>query len=276
MAFDTLTVQIHRPFLPFLQPPLWCRAVGGADGVSDGSCIVPLLWSVWDAGFSLVTASSAAAEHSPPSPAIRSHYLNLYTHLHHSFPFFFHFSVCILHLCSLPSLLTEVGKLPSAGASSRCSLFLSLPPSLPLSCSLSLSLSLSLCSLALSVCTLCSVCACIFFPLLSRSLSLSSGSSGEAAVCASASQLPQVKTAASSDVANPTGGWGAFAAAVASSHPSAGLTFLIIFKKSSWREGRAEDPSNSTNKSQADWKEHRLWGTEEKTPLGKSESVGYF
>lgn len=55
----------------------------------------------------------------------------------------------------------------------------------------------------------------------------------EAAACLSASQLPQVKTAVSSDVANPEGGWGAFAAAAASSHLGAGRTFLIILKNAS-------------------------------------------
>lgn len=67
---------------------LWCCAVGGAEGVSDGSCIVPLLWSVWDSGFSLVTASSAAAELSRPLPP-PTHYLYPYTHLHSLFPPFF-------------------------------------------------------------------------------------------------------------------------------------------------------------------------------------------
>lgn len=105
-----------------------------------------------------------------------SHYLYLYTHLHSPFPFL---SVCILHLYLLPSLLTEVGKLPSAGASSRCSLFLSsLPPSL-LPSSLPPSHSLSLCFLALPLCTLRSVSACVFFsPPFSFVLSLSGGSSG--------------------------------------------------------------------------------------------------
>lgn len=51
----------------------------------------------------------------------------------------FLYAFCIL--TPLPSLLTKMGKLPGAGASSRCSLFLSsLPPSLPASLSLSLPL----------------------------------------------------------------------------------------------------------------------------------------
>lgn len=161
-----------------------------------------------------------------------------------------------------------MGKLPRAGASSRCSLFLySLPPCfcLSLSCSLPLTSSppLSLSSL-LWQCAHSALSVPVFFPpLLIRSLSLSGSSSGEAAVCASVFQLPQVKTAALLD-ANPTGGGeGAFAALVLSFHPSTGCTFLSISKEASWREGRAEDPGNPTNKSQEDSKEHRLSGTEE-------------
>ena len=103
-------------------------------------------------------------------------------------PFFPQVSVCILHLYSSPSLLAEVGKLPSAGASSRCSLFLSslarsLAPSLPPSLSLYLSLSRST-----SVHPLLSLC---FFH---HSFSASQRRQlREAAVFASASQLPPVR-----------------------------------------------------------------------------------
>lgn len=76
------------------------------------------------------------------------------------------------------------------------------PPSLPLT------LSLSLFPCSTTVHTPLSLCLRFFFPpLLIRSVS-QRRQLGEAAVCASALQLPQVKTAASSDVANPTGGGG--------------------------------------------------------------------
>lgn len=102
---------------------------------------------------------------------------------------FFWFSVCMLHLYSLHSLLTEVGTLPSAGASSRCSLFPPLPPLL-----------ISLPSFALPVCT--RLCL-IFFLFPSHSFPVSQWQQlREAAVCASASLLPQVKTAALLDAVN--------------------------------------------------------------------------
>ena len=139
-----------------------------------------------------------------------------------------------------------------AGAASFC------PPSLLISLS----------SLALPVCTPLCLIFFFFFPPPSYSFSVSQWLQlREAAVCASASQLPQVKTAASLDTANSKGGVGeAFAAAAASPHPGAGHAFLIISKKkASWRKGQAEDPGNQTNKSQADWEERRISGTEGKT-----------
>lgn len=150
--------------------------------------------------------------------------LSLSVHSPHSlFSPFPQFSVCILHLYSLPSPLTEVGMLPSAGASSRCSLFLSSHPhSLPLSPP----------SLAQPVCTLLRLCLRFSSPLSSsvsqwRQLR-------EAAACLSASQLSQVKTAVSSDVANPKGGSGECSLLrLQVSDPGAGRTFLIISKNAS-------------------------------------------
>lgn len=109
-----------------------------------------------------------------------SHYLYLYTHLHSLPP---SFSVCMMHLYSFPSLLTEVGTFPSAGASSRCSRFLSslpsLSPSLPL----------------LYQCALGSVW--FFFSPPSHSFPVSQWQQlREAAACESPSQLLQVKTSA--------------------------------------------------------------------------------
>lgn len=144
------------------------------------------------------TASSDAAELTPslPHPFL---IIFISTHRHsHTSCLFLCVSVYILHFYSHSSKLTEVGKLPTAGASSRCSLFLS---------SLHLCCSLPPLALSLSRCIQCSVCACaffFFFPQHTRSLSLSGGSS-DAAVCASALQLPLVKTAALLDVFNPTG-----------------------------------------------------------------------
>lgn len=74
------------------------------------------------------TASSDAAELTPslPHPFL---IISISTHTGTHTPrlSFLCVSVCILHFYSLSSKLTEVGKLPSAGASSRCSLFLSSP-----------------------------------------------------------------------------------------------------------------------------------------------------
>lgn len=82
------------------------------------------------------------------------------------------------------------------------------PPTLALCLSLSVSPSRSLSPLSLNQCALCSVCACVFF-LPSLSFLVSQWRQlREAAACLSASQLPQVKTAVSSDVANPEGGLG--------------------------------------------------------------------
>lgn len=168
-------------------------------------------------------------------------------------PFFFQISVCILHLYSLPSLQTEVGKLPSAGASSRCSLFLS---------SLPLFLSPYPPSLFPRSTSVHSALSDFFSP--SHSFCVSQWRQlREAAVFASASHFPQVKAAASSDAANSKRGeevCGFFTAVTAGSRPGTGHTFLIVFKKrkkASRRKGQAEDPSNQTNKSQADWKERR-------------------
>lgn len=87
------------------------------------------------------TASSDAAELTPslPHPFL---IIFISTHRHsHTSCLFLCVSVYILHFYSHSSKLTEVGKLPTAGASSRCSLFLS---SLHLCCSLPpFSLSLS-------------------------------------------------------------------------------------------------------------------------------------
>lgn len=100
------------------------------------------------------TASSDAAELTPslPHPFL---IIFISTHRHsHTSCLFLCVSVYILHFYSHSSKLTEVGKLPTTGASSRCSLFLS---------SLHLCCSLPPFSLSLSRCIQCSVCACAFF-----------------------------------------------------------------------------------------------------------------
>ncbi|MEQ2174610.1 hypothetical protein GOODEAATRI_009608, partial [Goodea atripinnis] len=77
----------------------------------------------------------------------------------------------------------------------------------------------------------------------------------EAAVCVSTSLLLQVKTAASLDAANSKEGrvgWEVLAAVFASPRSGVECTILIISKKTSRTEGRAEDLSYKTDRSQAD------------------------
>lgn len=123
-----------------------------------------------------------------------------------------------------------------------------LPPSLPFCLFLSLPCSTSVLSVL-------SVPACFFFSLSHHTHSFTVSQSrqlGEAAVCASALQLPQVKAAVLSDVVTPQGAEGTLAALISSSHPGAGHTFPSISKEASRRKGQAEDSSNPTNKSQLD------------------------
>lgn len=200
-------LKIH-PFILSCVCPCWCWAVGGAKAVTDSSCIVHLLPSVFTRLRCFIWRCSA---HSfLPSPIPFSLSLTAHTHTHrvhaHTLGLsFLPISLCILHLYSLSSRLTEVGKLPSGGASSRCSLFLS---SLHLCLSLPPSRSLSLSSLSRGAYSALSV-PVVFFFFLAHSFTVSQRwQLREAAVYASALKLPPVKTAALLDFFNPTGGGG--------------------------------------------------------------------
>lgn len=107
----------------------------------------------------------SAVSPSPPPTLIIFICTHTFTPLFPFFPPSFLYAFCIL--TPLPSLLTEMGMLPSAGASSRCSLFLSSLPS---------RLSLSLPSLYQHAHSALSVPA--FFSPFSFVLSLTGGGSG--------------------------------------------------------------------------------------------------
>ncbi|KAI9519613.1 hypothetical protein NQZ68_026818 [Dissostichus eleginoides] len=93
-----------------------------------------------------------------------------------------------------------------------------------------------------------SVCACVSPPPLIRTLSLSSGSSGRQLYVRLHNKLPQVKTAANPRMfPTPRGEEGSFGCCPRkfSSHRKVSNPRKSILKG----EGRAEDPSNPTNKS---------------------------